>query len=151
MTHKTYTIQEKLKPSGLNGISDNQINDHWKLYTGYVNQVNKLNEELNQLLKDGKGDSLLYADRRRRYGFEYNGMILHEYYFENQTSQKTSNDGTEVRNAIEKRWGSFDAWITDTSALVAAVVDSDISLADLCRDLTILLKAMLNSPISSSP
>lgn len=109
----TYKVQEQLKPSGLAGISDDQINDHWKLYTGYVAQVNKLNEELAQLLKNGKGDTLLYADRKRRLGFEYNGMILHEYYFENLTSQNTSPDGTQIQKAIEKRWGSFDVWLTD--------------------------------------
>ncbi len=110
---KKYEIQEKLKSSGLKGISDDQINDHWGLYKGYVVQVNKLNEELSQLAKDGKADSLLYADRRRRYGFEYNGMVLHEYYFGNLTSKETNLQDGDLKKAIEKTWGSFDSWLQD--------------------------------------
>ena len=107
-----YQEKTELKPTGLNGISDEQINDHWNLYKGYVAQVNKLNEELAQLTQEGKSDSLLYADRRRRYGFEYNGMVLHEYYFQNLTSQQTNLEG-ELKNSIEKTWGSFNAWLSD--------------------------------------
>lgn len=80
---KEYAVKQEIKPAGLVGISDDQINDHWQLYAGYVKQVNTLNQELQKLAQQGQVDSLIYADRRRRYGFEYNGMILHEYYFEN--------------------------------------------------------------------
>ena len=76
-----YTVREELKPSGLDGISDAQIDDHWGLYKGYVAQTNALRKELDEMRAAGKGSSLTYADRRRRLGFEYNGMVLHEYYF----------------------------------------------------------------------
>jgi superoxide dismutase, Fe-Mn family len=108
-----YKTKDKIKPLGLNGISDEQINDHWNLYQGYVNNVNKLNEELKELSGQGKAGSLLYADRRRRYGFEYNGMILHEYYFKNLTPEKTEISGGKLKDAIVKTWGSFDAWLED--------------------------------------
>jgi len=86
MTFEEYTAKEAIKPSKLRGISDKQINDHWKLYQGYVKQVNALNKELKELVSAGKVGTLVYADRRRRYGFEYNGMVLHEYYFSNLLS-----------------------------------------------------------------
>ena len=109
MNH-TYCVKEHLKPSGLVGISDEQINDHWKLYQGYVKQVNSLNQELKTL----EVGSLVYADRRRRYGFEYNGMVLHEYYFENLTLQKKElADDSALKKAIIATWGSFDRWKVD--------------------------------------
>jgi len=107
-----YTVKENIKPSKLIGISDDQINDHWKLYEGYVKNVNKLHQDLDQLQKEGKGDSLIYADRRRRYGFEYNGMVLHEYYFEALKPGKKLSKGP-LREAIEKTWGSFENWMQD--------------------------------------
>lgn len=110
---KKYEVQEQLRPSGLNGISDGQINDHWGLYKGYVAQVNKLNDELSSLSSEGKADSLLYADRRRRYAFEYNGMVLHEYYFGNLTSNAKVLGESEFKKALEKTWGSFDSWLQD--------------------------------------
>jgi len=104
-----YDVKHNLKPSGLAGISDNQVNDHWKLYEGYVKQVNNLHKELTST----EPGSLAYADRRRRYGFEYNGMVLHEYYFENLVANGTPlNDGS-LKKAIEQTWGSYDAWEKD--------------------------------------
>ncbi len=108
-----YKTIDTIKPAGLDGISDEQINDHWKLYQGYVNNVNKLNEELKNLTAQGKANTLLFADRRRRYGFEYNGMILHEYYFKNLTPEKTEITDEKLKQEIEKTWGSFDAWLED--------------------------------------
>jgi Fe-Mn family superoxide dismutase len=81
MITTTYEVQDILMPRGLEDISDEQIQDHWTLYKGYVTQTNQLNAQLVELTQQGKVDSLEFADRRRRYGFEYNGMVLHEYYF----------------------------------------------------------------------
>lgn len=110
---KQYTIQENLKPTGLIDISDEQINDHWKLYEGYINQVNKLNEELAQLQTKGAAGSLIYADRRRRYGFEYNGMVLHEYYFGNLKAIENELSDGELKKALQNQWGSFEKWSED--------------------------------------
>src|ERR1700694_4241891 len=72
--------------SGLNGISDRTLEMHFKLYEGYVTETNKLSEKIAEFLTDGKVDQEempLYSELKRRLGFEFNGMILHEYYFEN--------------------------------------------------------------------
>lgn len=112
-----YIVKNEIKPLGLVGISDDQINDHWKLYEGYVKQVNALNKELKEMAQAGKVDSLVYADRRRRYGFEYNGMILHEYYFENLKNNNKkvtpAKPSGNLLGALESAWGSFDAWKQD--------------------------------------
>ena len=109
----TYTVQEQLKPTGLSGISQDQIDQHWKLYEGYVGQANKLKDELDALRKDGNGDSALYADRRRRFGFEFCGMVLHEYYFGNLTSGDSSDNAAAFKKAVTEKWGSFEAWQED--------------------------------------
>src|ERR687884_591835 len=72
--------------SGLNGISDQTLEMHFKLYEGYVKETNKLTERITEFIKDGKVDQEempAYSELTRRLGFEYNGMVLHEYYFEN--------------------------------------------------------------------
>ena len=109
----SYKEKTDLKPSGLNGISDTQIADHWKLYVSYVNNVNKLNEDLKELAAQGKGSSLIYADRKRRYGFEYNGMILHEFYFENLTNKQTELTDSKLKEKIIQTWASFENWLED--------------------------------------
>ncbi len=117
MNSKLYKVQEQIKPKGLEGISEAQIEDHWKLYEAYVAQVNALDAELKKMRDDGLMDSPLYADRRRRYGFEFNGMVLHEYYFSTLTAdaekrKKPAKDSVLYR-AIVSSWGSFDNWQRD--------------------------------------
>ena len=72
--------------SGLKGISDKTLQMHFKLYEGYVKSVNELNQKIAEVLKHGKVDQEefpAYSELTRRLGFEYNGMVLHEYYFGN--------------------------------------------------------------------
>src|SRR5438105_7578155 len=76
--------------SGLQGISDKTLEMHFKLYEGYVKSVNELNEKTAEMLKDGRVDQdefPAYSELTRRLGFEYNGMVLHEYYFGNLQKQ----------------------------------------------------------------
>ncbi len=107
-----YKVKEYLKPKNLIDISQEQIEQHWKLYKGYVDQVNKLNSELVKLRQEGKGNTLDYSDRRRRFGFEYNGMVLHEYYFENLDNSK-EKPSKELIEAIENSFGSYKNWQDD--------------------------------------
>ena len=76
--------------SGLNGISDQTLEMHFKLYEGYVKETNKLTDKISEFLRDGKVDQEevpAYSELTRRLGFEYNGMVLHEYYFGNETGR----------------------------------------------------------------
>lgn len=112
-----YKVVDSIKPKGLEGISGAQIDDHWKLYEAYVTQVNSLNAELAKMRADGQDGTPLYADRRRRYGFELNGMVLHEYYFSTLTADKEKTKEPEksspLYKAIERDFGSFEKWKTD--------------------------------------
>jgi len=96
-----YKVKDHLKPSNLAGISQEQLDDHWKLYEGYVKQVNSLCEKKND------------PSIRHRYGFEYNGMVLHEYYFENLTGNVGELSQGTFREELTKAWGSFEAWRED--------------------------------------
>ena len=109
-----YEAQANLKPSGLKGLSENQVSQHWKLYEGYVTNTNTLRAELEALRKEGQAGTPLYADRRRRFGFEYNGMVLHEYYFGNvKAGAPGLGEGSSLRKALVEQFGSFDAWKED--------------------------------------
>ncbi len=80
MTIKTYP-ELAFDLSNLNGISDAQLDVHFKLYAGYVANTNKLNSTLEELEGEGKAGTPLWAEMKRRAGWEYNGKILHELYF----------------------------------------------------------------------
>lgn len=108
-----YEPKEHLKPKGLIGLSDEQIEDHWKLYLGYISQVNRLNDEIVELVSQKQTSTLVYLDRKRRLGFEYNGMVLHEYYFGNICSKCTPPLQGPLLQEIEKHWGSFQHWLDD--------------------------------------
>src|SRR5256886_13213666 len=87
--------------SGLKGISDQTLEMHFKLYEGYVKETNKLQERIAEFLKDAKVDQEempLYSELKRRLGFEFNGMVLHEYYFANL--MKNGNTDPENNSAF---------------------------------------------------
>jgi Fe-Mn family superoxide dismutase len=112
----TYTAREELKPSGLNGITDDQINDHWNLYKGYIAQSNALKDQLETMRESGQGGTPEYMDRRRRFGFEFNGMVLHEYYFGNLTAGVNLDENAGFAKTVSEKFGSLDAWKEDFAA-----------------------------------
>jgi len=104
--------------SGLNGISDRTLEMHFKLYEGYVKETNKLTEKISEFLADGKVDQdevPAYSELTRRLGFEYNGMVLHEYYFGNMKQQGSGDPGkaSNFVKAAETSFGSYDIWKAD--------------------------------------
>ena len=104
--------------SGLNGISDQTVEVHLKLYEGYVKETNRLTEEIHGFLQDGKvnqEEMPAYSELKRRLGFEYNGMVLHEYYFDNLTPNgNTEPESTSTfRKTADASFSSFDIWKAD--------------------------------------
>jgi superoxide dismutase, Fe-Mn family len=112
MALKTYKAQDFSKLKGLTGISDQQVEIHLGLYGGYVTNTNKLNEQIADLIKAGKGNTPECAEQTRRLGFEYNGMILHEYYFSNLTpnAKAEPKSGSELLKQIEDNFGGWENW-----------------------------------------
>jgi Fe-Mn family superoxide dismutase len=104
--------------SGLNGISDQTLEMHFKLYEGYVKETNNLTERISKFLEDGKVDQEempAYSELTRRLGFEYNGMVLHEYYFGNmkQGGSVDPDANSAFRRAAEASFGSYEIWKGD--------------------------------------
>jgi superoxide dismutase, Fe-Mn family len=105
--------------SGLSGISDKTLKVHFKLYEGYVNETNKLTEKIADFIKDANVDQEempAYSELTRRLGFEYNGMVLHEYYFDNLKSGGGLGDPAQTSQfakAAETSFGSYDVWKAD--------------------------------------
>src|SRR3970040_2913842 len=82
-TSMPYAAKDYGKLIGMEGLSETLLKNHFTLYQGYVTNTNKVNEILEQMLKDGKTGTPEFAELKRRLGWEFNGMRLHEYYFEN--------------------------------------------------------------------
>jgi len=105
---------------GIKGFSEQLLRDHFTLYNGYVTNFNKLNDILVTIEKEGKFGSPEYAELNRRFGWEFNGMRLHEYYFENLIKDFKELDRNSVlAKAIEKEWGSYEMWEKDFKAMGA--------------------------------
>src|SRR6266446_10188590 len=118
MTERKTYKPKKFNLSGLQGISDKTVQTHFKLYEGYVKGVNELNERIADVLKDGKVDQEefpAYSELTRRLGFEYNGMVLHEYYFENMKKDGSGDPdhNSEFYQATVDSFGSYKVWKAD--------------------------------------
>lgn len=104
--------------SNLKGISDQTLEMHFKLYEGYVKETNKLTEKITEFIKDGNVDQEempAYSELTRRLGFEYNGMVLHEYYFGNmkQDGSVDPERNSKFMRAAEESYGSYEIWKAD--------------------------------------
>lgn len=111
-----YTPKDFSHLLGLAGMSDALLNNHFTLYQGYVNNTNILLKKMNEIREerlggndDRKEES---AELHRRYSWEYNGMRLHELYFENLTKEKTELDlESNFGKKLIERFGSYETFL----------------------------------------
>lgn len=99
---------------GTNGFSDKLLKNHFALYEGYVKNTNKLEETLGSFLRAGKTDTPEYAELKRRFVWEFNGMRLHELYFWNIGKENSSlaKDSIFLEKIIED-FGALISWEKD--------------------------------------
>lgn len=111
MAHPTYKVKD-FKLSGLVGISDETLDAHFSLYQGYVKNTNLLNEQIMEMIQSGQasGKEPTYAELTRRLGFEYGGMVLHEFYFENLAAKGQGRPSKQLTETFESGFGGFDKW-----------------------------------------
>ncbi len=64
---------------GTPGLSDSLLQPHFDLYAGHLNSVNELSDELASSPVNGTPASD-WSELKRRFGWEWNGMRLHELY-----------------------------------------------------------------------
>ena len=96
---------------GMKGFSDTALNNHFKLYQGYVSNTSKLLAALAGMEADASSPQ--YAELKRRLGFEFNGMRLHEYYFGNLGGNGTLDKESPLGSLLARDFGSFEAWRKD--------------------------------------
>ncbi len=115
-TAQTYKAADYPRLSKMPGFSAQLTASHMKLYQGYVTNTNTLSEKLAALLADGKEKTPEYAELKRRFGWEFNGMRMHELYFGNMGSDGTPQQGAQVYKTITEDFGSFENWRKDFAA-----------------------------------
>lgn len=98
---------------GMKGFSETLLKNHFTLYQGYVTNINKILDTLNQFVKDGKMALPEYAELKRRAGFEFNGMRLHEYYFENLGGKGVLDKAGRLGKELGDSFGSYENWEKD--------------------------------------
>jgi len=111
-----YTPQDYAKLIGMAGFSDTLLKNHFTLYQGYVTNTNKVLDTLDQMLKDAKTATPEFAELKRRLGWEFNGMRLHEYYFENLGGSGGIDKNGKLARKMAESFGSFEAWEKDFKA-----------------------------------
>ncbi len=110
--------EQKFTIPPLKGISKKTVEEHLKLYAGYVKHANLILEKIKELKQDAEKNAYALAEVNRRFGFEFNGMRNHEVYFRGLEGGSTplTIDGA-LAKTIAERWGSFDAWLGEFKAI----------------------------------
>ncbi len=112
----TYSVKDFSHLMGMKGFSENLLKNHFSLYQGYVTNTNKILETLNEMLNQGKIQTPEFSELKRRLGWEFNGMRLHEYYFENLGGKEPLNLKGKLGEKIMESFGSYESWEKDFKA-----------------------------------
>ncbi len=111
-TEHTFTIPE------LKGMSAKSIEEHLKLYSGYVKNANLVLEKIEEYKADSEKNAYALGELQRRFAFEFDGMRNHEYYFHSVEGGSTPlTTGGQLHTAIEKEWGSFESFLATFKAI----------------------------------
>jgi superoxide dismutase, Fe-Mn family len=104
--------EQKFNIPELKGISKKSVDEHLKLYAGYVKFSNMVNEKISELAQDSEKNAYVLGELQRRFSFEFNGMRNHEYYFKSlEGGAQGLPEGSLLKAQIERQFGSFDAWL----------------------------------------
>ncbi len=108
-----YTAIDYSSLIGMEGFSEALLKNHFTLYQGYVTNTNKVLDSLAAMLKEGKVGTPEYAELKRRLGWEFNGMRLHEYYFENLGGKGALGKSGKLSRKLTEEFGSYENWEKD--------------------------------------
>ena len=112
--------EQKFNIGALKGISAKNIEEHLKLYAGYVKNVNGIMEMFDKYNTDPVSNSYVLGELGRRFSFEYNGMRNHEVYFSSlEGGPKSLNDSSSLKKSIAEAWGSFEEWLSSFKNMAA--------------------------------
>ncbi len=95
---------------GMPGFSDALLKMHFQLYQGYVKNTNFLLVRMKEMEMQDKDQTYDYGALKRRLGWEWDGMRLHELYFDNLGGHEPLDKSAPLFEKIVKDFGSYDAW-----------------------------------------
>lgn len=102
--------EKKFNIGELKGISAKTVEEHLKLYSGYVKNLNGIFEKIGELMSDPTTNAYMIGELHRRIGFEFNGMRNHEIYFDSlEGGPKSLPENSTFKTQLEKVAPSFDA------------------------------------------
>lgn len=114
---KQFHTQQFVIPE-LKGISNRTIEEHLKLYAGYVKHANLILEHINLLSKESETYAYELGELQRRFSFEWGGMRNHEYYFASlENGYSKPNTENALYKAIEQEFGSFELFLARFKAV----------------------------------
>lgn len=111
-----YTAIDYARLIDMAGFSEALLKNHFTLYQGYVTNTNKLLDTLQIMLREEKAATPEFAELKRRFGWEFNGMRLHEYYFDNLGGKALLDKEDRQGKQLAENFGSVDAWEKDFRA-----------------------------------
>lgn len=108
--------EEKFEIGELKGISQKSVEEHLKLYAGYVKNTNAVIEKISELSKEffteKKDNSYLISELFRRFSFEYNGMRNHEIYFKSLSGgAKPLREDSELNKKMIETCGGLEIFL----------------------------------------
>jgi len=106
----SYTAKDYSRLIGIEGFSEALLKNHFTLYQGYVTNTNKVLDALDKMSKEGNTGTPEFAELKRRLGWEFNGMRLHEYYFENLGGKGIISKDGRLAKKLAEDFGSYEAW-----------------------------------------
>jgi len=108
-TEKTFEI------GALEGISEKSISEHKKLYSGYIKHANLILQKIKSLSETPESiteNTYAIGELQRRFGFEFDGIRNHEYFFEQFAGgAKTIDEASPLATKIKEDFGSIEAWM----------------------------------------
>src|SRR3989338_4486329 len=107
--------EKKFEIGELKGISAKNIEEHLKLYAGYVKNANSILEKIPEYRGYEKEDTFapyVVNELQRRFAFEYNGMRNHEVYFSSLSGgPQPLSPESGLAKALVKTCGSVETFI----------------------------------------
>ncbi len=113
---KQFEVRDYSHLIGMPGFSDKALKAHFKLYAGYVKNTNLLLLEFRKMVDSGDLSGPIFNELNRRFGWEFDGMRLHELYFENLGGNGELDKNQTLYRLIERDFGSFENWKKDFKA-----------------------------------
>ena len=103
----------------LKGLSAKQLEVHLGLYAGYVKHVNLIREKISEFEKEDKEKhTYVIAELRRRFSFEFDGMRMHEYYFEQWEKGAVETDQNSLlAKALIEKYGDWNGFMSHFKAV----------------------------------